>query len=146
MSEDRREQVLSRIFTILEDIKDFTTVVRNVDEMPERSRPCAVLIDGDERRSDTSQGNWESAYIVIMTPIIAIGVSSSPEQIGGDANALRTKVLAGILPDATLKSIVGKNGRIIYEGLTGKLSHGSLMACDAQLEFQIHYPLIVKNL
>lgn len=146
MSEDRREAVLSRIIAILANVDDLTTVLRNVDEIPERSRPCAILIDGDERRSETSQGNWESAYIVIMSPIIAIGVSSTPEQVGPDCNALRAKVLSAILNDSQLRTIVGRNGRIVYEGMIGKLSQGSLMAGDIQLELQIHYPLIVKNL
>ena len=45
-----------RIFGTTSSISNVTTVTRNMDEMPEAGRPCLVLIDGDETRSDTSRG------------------------------------------------------------------------------------------
>lgn len=143
---DVREQILSRIFSILEGIKDFNAVIRNVDEFPEKGRPVASLIDGDEIKSDTSRAVWDQPYVMDMRPMIAIGVSSTPDGIGPDVNALRAKVLKTILTDSQLKGIIGRNGRIVYDGLSGKLSQGSLMACDMQLNFAISYPLIIQSL
>lgn len=138
---DRREQILARILTILEGIRDFTTVARNLDEMPEGGRPCAVLIDGDETRSDTSEGIGTQPLIMNMMPSLSIGVSSTPEKLGQALSPLRTKVRLAILNDAQLQTLIGRKGRIRYEGLAGKLSHGSLMGADEQLNFSIFYTL-----
>lgn len=143
---DKRELILDRIFDILSGIRGVTTIVRNVDEMPEASRPCLVLIDGDEARSDTSRGIGMQPVVMVMSPVIAIGVSSTPSQVGTDANALRVKILPAILGDAQLTALMGKNGRISYDRADGKLSHGSLMACDLQLVFSIYYPLDPSDL
>lgn len=140
---DRREAILVRIYKILQGIKEFKTVARNLDELPESSRPCAVLIDGDEVRSDTSEGRGRQVVVMNMTPVISIGVSSSPDAIGAEANAIRAKVLPAILGDTTLLGLLSKEsrGRILYEGVSGRLSHGSLMASDIQLNFSIFYLL-----
>jgi len=81
-----------------------------------------------------------------MAPIIAIGVSAKPEDVGADANGLRAKILPALLGDAQLGSLASPNGRIQYNGANGKLSQGSLMACDLQLLFSISYPLIPAEL
>lgn len=146
MSADKREDILARLFTILSGIRNITTVARNIDEMPEGSRPCIVLIDGDEARSDTSRGKAMQTVVMVMTPRIAIGVSNSPDNLGPDINAIRAKVLPAILGDATLATILGANGRITYDGLAGKLSQGSLMASDMELNFTIQYPLDINAL
>lgn len=138
---DKREEILARLLEILEGIKDFTTVARNLDEMPETGRPCAILMDGDETRSDTSEGIGMQVLIMDMMPVISIGVSSSPENVGTEANALRCKVVPAILRDAELETLIGRKGRIRFEGVSGKLSHGSLMASDLQLNFSICYTL-----
>lgn len=145
---DAREAILARIYKILQGIKDFKTVARNLDELPESARPCAVLIDGDEVRSDTSEGRGRQVVVMNMTPVISIGVSSSPDEIGADVNALRAKVLPAILGDATLLQLIGKEsrGRILYDGVNGRLSHGSLMASDIQLNFSIFYLLNPETL
>ncbi|HET7376496.1 MAG TPA: hypothetical protein VFK30_07300 [Anaerolineae bacterium] len=146
MSADKREDILARLFTVLSGIRNITTVARNIDEMPEGSRPCIVLIDGDEIRSDTSRGKALQTVVMVMTPRIAIGISSSPDNLGPDINAIRAKVLPAVLGDATLTTILGTNGKITYDGLAGKLSQGSLMASDMELNFSIEYPLDIKAL
>jgi hypothetical protein len=138
---DRREQILARIFTILSGIRGVNLVVRNVDEIPEQARPCLVLIDGDETRSLTSRGLGMQPVIVDMVPVIAIGVSAKSEDIGGDANSLRAKILPALLGDAQLDTLATPNGRLQYNGANGKLSQGRLMACDIQLLFSLSYPL-----
>lgn len=146
MSADKREDILARLFTILGGIRNITTVARNIDEMPEGSRPCIVLIDGDEIRSDSSRGKAMQTVVMVMTPRIAIGISNSPGNLGPDINAIRAKVLPAVLGDATLTTILGANGKITYDGLAGKLSQGSLMASDMELNFSIEYPLDIKTL
>jgi hypothetical protein len=141
MSEDRREAVLSRLFDLITAIGDFNAAERNLDELPEGVRPCAVLIDGDENRSADSEGRNGQPIIMVMTPIIAIGVSGQVDDIGPNLSSLRSQVISKTLNDATLRSIIGPNGKVIYDGLTGKLSHGSLMAADAEIRFAISYPL-----
>jgi hypothetical protein len=139
---DRREEILFRIEQILASIADANTVIRNVDEIPESSRPCLILIDGDEAISPTSTGRNGQPLIMEMTPVIAIGVSDRPETLGAQANGFRAAILAALLGDTQLQTIIGApNGRIQYTGAKGKLSHGSLMASDLQLDFTISYKL-----
>lgn len=146
MSADKREDILARLFTIISGIRNITTVARNLDEMPEGSRPCIVLIDGNEVRADDSRGKGRQTVIMVMTPIIAVGVSSTVADLGADANAIRAKLLPAILTDTTLATILGTNGKITYDGLAGKLSQGSLMASDMELNFTIEYPLDILGL
>ena len=114
-------------------------MARNVDEMPESSRPCLILIDGDERRSDTSRAIGLQPLVIMMNPVIAIGVSASPHSVGPDVNELRAKILPAVLGDSQLTSLLTANGRIQYDGANGKLSHGSFMADDLELLFTLHY-------
>lgn len=139
---DKREEILSRIYTILKTIQN-VTVRRDLDEIPEDLRPCIVLLSGNETRSDTAEGRGMQILMMAMTPSICIGVSSSPDGVGPAANAIRAKVLSAILGDATLVTLMGKEakGRILYNGCDDKLSHGSLMASDLQLNFEIYYCL-----
>src|SRR5512143_4294324 len=146
MSADKREDILARLFTIISTIRNITTVARNLDEMPEGSRPCIVLIDGNEVRADDSRGKGRQTVIMVMTPTIAVGVSSTVADLGADANAIRAKLLPAILTDTTLATILGTNGKITYDGLAGKLSQGSLMASDMELNFTIEYPLDILGL
>jgi hypothetical protein len=143
---DRREEILGRIFDVLSTIRGVNIVVRNVDEMNEAQRPCLVLIDGDEIISPTSTGRNGQPMVMEMTPIIAVGVSQKPETLGGQANGFRVAILAALLGDLQLQSMATTNGRIQYTGANGKLSHGSLMASDLQLNFTISYALIPSEL
>jgi hypothetical protein len=138
---DRREEILYRIEQILNDIPGILTLFRNVDEIPESSRPCLVLIDGDEAISPTATGRNGQPMVMEMNPIIAIGVSDRPSTLGAQANGFRASILAALLGDAELLALATSNGRIHYTGANGKLSHGSLMASDLQLNFTIAYKL-----
>jgi hypothetical protein len=133
--------VLARLLDLITAIGDFNIVERNLDELPEGIRPCAVLIDGDENRSADTEGKNGQPIIMVMTPIIAIGCSGQAEDVGPTLSSLRGQVIKAVSNDATLRSIVGPNGKVFYDGLTGKLSHGSLMAADAEIRFAINYPL-----
>lgn len=139
---DKREEILSRIYTLLKTIQN-VTVARDLDEMPEESRPCIVLLSGNETRSDSSEGRGLQVLMMAMAPMIAIGVSSTPDGVGPAANAIRAKILPAILGDAQLVTLMGKEakGRIFYNGCGDKLSHGNLMASDLQLNFEIYYTL-----
>jgi len=143
MSNDRREDILSRLYAILKTIKG-VSVYRNVDEVPDAKRPYLMLIDGDEVRSDTAAGKNSQPVVMKMSPLILFGTSGT--DVGPDVNALRAKVLPAIMTDATLQTTIGNNGRILYEGLTGRLSSGPLMASDMQLNLSIFYVLQISTL
>jgi hypothetical protein len=138
---DRREDILDRIYAVLLGVRGINDWARNIDEMQELQRPCLILIDGDEVISPTSTGRNGQPMVMEMTPIIAIGVSDKPETLGAQANGFRAAILAGLLADAQLQGLATTNGRIQYTGANGKLSHGSLMASDLQLNFTISYKL-----
>jgi hypothetical protein len=51
-----------------------------------------------------------------MTPLILIAVGGKPETIGTTLNTLRRKFIKKVLEDATLRTLVDRNG-IRYDGL-----------------------------
>ena len=110
--------------------------------MPKRGAlPDLILIDGDENVSATARGINGQPLVMEMVPIIAIGVSNKPQNLGADVNGFRAAVLAALLHDAELNMLATTNGKLRYTGANGKLSHGSLMASDLQFNFTISYKL-----
>ncbi|HET7376547.1 MAG TPA: hypothetical protein VFK30_07555, partial [Anaerolineae bacterium] len=108
---------------------------------------CIVLIDGDEGLADGFRNKGGSAPIIMMmSPRIAIGVSTSVDDLGPSVNAIRAALVPAIMKDASLATILSPNGKITYDGLAGKLSQGSLMASDMELNFSIEYPLDINTL
>jgi hypothetical protein len=147
MSADLRESVLARLADILAGVSDFLTVARNLDELPETKRPCAILIDGDEVRTPDTQGRNGQPIMIDMSPVVSIGVSADdPADVGPAVSSLRAQVIKAVLFDAQLYTILGANGRIIYDGATSKLSHGSILNGDVELRFVFTYPLKPRDL
>lgn len=151
MSSDIREAVLTRLADLLAGISDFTFTARNLDELPETKRPCAILIDGDENRSTETLGINGQPLMMQMAPIVAIGASQlDGSDLGQAVSSLRAQVIKAVLFDSVLAGIIkpngGGRGRILYDGLTNKLSHGSILAADAELRFVINYPLKPSDL
>lgn len=144
---DRRELILTRLFECLQMITGVTTVVRNRGELPEDKRPAITMLDADEEAGPAAiqQGHMAMApNLVVMRPeIYAVLQQREPknENVGQDLNALRRSILQATINDATLKSLVGSNGLIIYEGCSTDLASGRSMQGQLQIKLAFRYVL-----
>ena len=165
--DDRRELILERLTALLEDLtipilggpapNVFTEIPagnfdRNRNELDAKKVPGILLLDGDEVRDSRAtlppRGNVENAVptqVMKMTPEIYVvldvrGISN--QNVGQDLNAARLAILAAVLPDQTLQSIVGTNGDIVYDGCVTDLARNRSMKGQLGISLTFTYPLI----
>lgn len=149
---DRREQILDRLFQCLQSVPGVTTVARNRGELPEDTRPAITMLDGDEDADLAAipQGHMAMApNLVIMRPeIYAVLNQREPknEGVGQDLNNLRKEILRATINDPQLKTLVGSNGLIIYEGCTTDLASGRSMQGQIQVRVAFRYVLKPSDL
>src|SRR4030095_3144801 len=90
----KREDILSRLFVILNTVEDLKLVARNLDEFPEAVRPMAILLDGDEEAVAELARPWVKgkAYTVVqMNPLIVVSMGGKSEDVGPDINELMAR-------------------------------------------------------
>jgi hypothetical protein len=145
---DRREQVLSALFTLLKAVNNVQAVVRNRGELPAATRPAVVLLDGDETARDgvpQERGRLTAApNLVDMSPEIYVVMDQREpknERIGEDMNAMRMAILKAIMTDAPLIAILGSNGDIKYSGCATDMASGRSMEGQLSLNFTFTYVL-----
>jgi hypothetical protein len=154
---DRRERILTRVWDLLKTIPGMATHVRNRGELPEELRPALVLLDADESVELThtqARGQLRTPpMIVVMRPQIFITLKDREpknEGIGEELNRVRRLVLPILLPtltgDDTLKTLVGANGFIRYEGLLTDMATGRSMRGELQFLFAFGYVLRLDEL
>lgn len=142
---DKREEILTRLFELLQTVPGVTTVARNRGELPEDLRPAITLLDGDEEAdlAAVAQGHMVQApNIVTMRPeIYAVLQQREPknENVGQDLNTFRKEILRVIIGDNNLKTLVGTNGLIFYEGCLTDLASGRSMQGQIQVRLAFRY-------
>lgn len=148
MSIDRREEVLARLFAILDDIEGRETCVRNRGILDNDKLPALILLDGDETTKTLSGGNTRgrtglSVSLVTMTPQIFVVLKlkkPANELVGQLVNTFRGRILNAIAADEQLKAIIGPNGGMTYDAMETDLKTGSPLEGEAQLNFSITVP------
>jgi hypothetical protein len=143
----KREDILARLFLILNTVEDLKTVARNLDEFPEAVRPMAILIDGGEEAVPELQRPWVKgkAYTVVqMNPLIVVSIGGKPEDVGPDINELIARIVTAVMTDAELTTIVTANAQcgVYYLATDDRLNHSLAMDCDMQMRFGIRYTLL----
>jgi len=143
----RREDILARLFVILNTVEDLKLVARNLDEFPEAVRPMAILLDGDEEAVAELARPWVKgkAYTVIqMNPIIVVSMGGRPEDVGTDINELMARIVTAVMSDVELTTIVVANSQcgVYYLATDYRLNHSLAMDCDMQMRFGIRYTLL----
>src|SRR4030095_4596198 len=143
----KREDILSRLFVILNTVEDLKLVARNLDEFPEAVRPMAILLDGDEEAVAELQRPWVKgkAYTVVqMNPLIVVSIGGKPEDVGTDINELIMRIVTAVMTDAELATIVIANAQcgVYYLATDDRLNHSLAMDCDMQMRFGIRYTLL----
>ena len=126
-------------------------IVLNRNELPATLVPGLILLDGDEVRDRTKalppRGNVENRVpdqVMKMTPEVYVVLDTRTPgnlNVGDDLNTARLAILATILPDPTLQSLVGANGDIWLDGCVTDLSRGRQMKGQMGLSFSFQYPL-----
>ena len=154
MSIERREEVLARLFAILEAINGpdgFVTAKRNRALLDNDACPAVIQLDGDERVSNTAMGRGRqkmSPVLTTFTPQIFILLKYKKPQnieVGQLLNSFRGKVLRAIANDAQLLALVGPNGDIGYDGCETDLKTGMPMEGQMQINLSISAPFNPYN-
>lgn len=144
---DRREEILSAIFEVLQSVEGFTSCVRNRDQLDAAKRPALFLLDGDEEAKRDADGrNRIAASLnrVVMRPEIHIALDSRKTQnisVGQDLNALRAAVVKAVLTDEALVALCDN---IFYAGSVTDL--GKDRQLEGQMAIMIELTYILRPL
>jgi hypothetical protein len=144
---DKREQILARLFTVLQAIPGIEQHVRNRGELPDEKRPAITMLDADEIADERpfAQGRITAfANRMIMTPEIYVALKDQkPDNLtaGQLLNGFRVAIIKAVMTDAELKDLVGSNGEIRYEGCVTDLARGRTMAGEILIRFAFVYVL-----
>lgn len=145
---DRRQQILDRLAAVLlplvESPKHFT---RNRDQLPDKLRPAITLLDADEvadtRPFDKAKrGLAQAPNLMRLSPeiIITLRDSKPPNpNVGQELNQFRVSILAAVLFDDALNSLVGTNGEIQYRGCETDLGRGRTMQGEMAIALTFVY-------
>jgi hypothetical protein len=157
-SDDMRENILARIFTVMASVTvdpAIVTTVRNRGLMENEKRPAQVLLDGDEfpRLSvDTRRIKGMASLMAPQIVQIRPGVYYLPKEkrptnvqngvnIGTEANTWRIAFLNKLWADVELAELLGSNGSMVYNGCETDLKSGSAMSGEIKLDFIVNYVL-----
>lgn len=166
---DRREQILERLEAILGGLTipllgdenggptslPAGNFVRNRDQLSAQTTPGIILLDGDEIRDPRAtlppRGLQEVKMpdqVMRMTPEIYVVLDvRQPRNLntGEDLNTARLAILAAVLPDSQLQSIVGANGNIVYDQAVTDLARNRQMQGQLGVSITFTYPLLRRE-
>lgn len=159
---DRRERILTRMEELLQGVCTQLggwIYARNRGELPDEMRPALILLDADEAvglpvQLNQARGQLRTPPMIMeMRPqLFAVLKDREPKNllVGTDLLTARRLILPLLLPslltDDTLKSLVGSNGFIRYEGLLTDLATGRSMRGECQFNFVFGYVLRLDEL
>ena len=145
---DNREAILARLAVLLAAIAGIESFARNRGLVANDSRPGIVLLDGDESerpprvgRNLTGRQSMLPVFMAMKPQIFVLMDARQPQNVdvGTDINAFRTAIIRAIAADTTLRSLVGTNGDIVYNGSETDLKSGSPLDGEMRLDFTFSY-------
>lgn len=134
---------------------DPTLFVHNRGQLPSEKVPGLILLDADETRDPRYTQPQAGRKVPVgtavmrMTPEIYIVLNvrtPNNTNVGEDLNTVRAALLNLILHDATLLTIVGANGQILYDGCITDLARNRTLKGQMGLSITFVYPLIPGEL
>jgi hypothetical protein len=159
---DRRDQILTRLFTLLGTVSvtistgtfSGSKLVRNRNELPQEKVPGLILLDADEVKDPrfpelSGRGSRPGPGMMKMTPEVYIVLDQrKPNNIlvGEDLNLIRAAVLNLVLHDSALQAFTGQNGLITYDGCVTDLARNRVMQGQMGLSITFSYPFIPDEL
>jgi hypothetical protein len=140
---DKREQILARLFAVLQAVPSVGTdpetngpcVYRNRDDLPDTKRPAILLLDASEVANESVKEHGRLSkspnFVTLKPEIFAVLPSSQPQNIGvGQAlSNMRADILAAVLNDSQLNALcsVGGGGQMQYAGGLTDMARGQPM-------------------
>jgi hypothetical protein len=165
---DTREDILQRLFVILQGIPNLgtdpyiggPTVYRNRDQLPDELRPGILLLDADETVVLKSVDNRDSSRtptLVELKPEIYVCLKtikptnldpSTNINVGTIINGYRLAILKAVMNDTTLQGLVrvGYGGSINFSAVITDLARNRTMMGEMGIAFFFTYPLIPSTL
>lgn len=152
----KREQILSRIHTLLGTVSGITAAYRDRAEFPDDKLPAACVLDGGEQViQDLGPNKFVKMppAIFALTPQVFVvlrprdnlanetldGVAAP---VGPELSDWLDKIITAVVNDPTLLSLVGSNGQILYRGCETDMQTGSSIIGQLQVNFEFHYVFI----
>lgn len=146
---DVREQILERLVTVCAGVTGVTTAGRNLTDVPLMARP-AVLVNGGAEQMISSprpSARFSQVQLMELTPGITLLVrSDTGTEAGALMSLFRGRLVAAILADATLQSIVTTNGAIRYDGCNEVEPTPESKEPRLELQVAFTYPLRLADL
>lgn len=150
---DKREQILTRLETILTETADTgVNVYRDRAELEDNELPAYVLLDGNETKSvgASEVGGRRGPQVMLLTPQVFY-VPVPPENqfnvgIGPTLSDHRVLLLRAIMQDETLKLLLGDNGYVEYRGMETDMNTGAEVKGQFRLDLALAYPLNFNTL
>jgi hypothetical protein len=148
-----REQILAQIVAVLGSISGVMGVYRDRGLMGDEKLPAIVVLDGRE----DIVSNIPPLKSVQMTPAIFrlqpqifvicrerddatnLTLDGQDDPIGPELSGWRDVVLAHLVNDPTLVSMLTTSGQIVYRGSQTDMATGRLLRGELQLFIDFHY-------
>lgn len=145
MSVDKHEELLARVFEILQTIPNTNTAVRNRGLLDNEMRPGLVLLDGDAFSKVNGAGRGRvrmSPQMMEARPQVFVVMDTRLPQnanLGQDMNAIAFAIIQAIAQDQPLLDIIGSNGDVTLIRAETDLKSGSAVRGQTRLDFTIVY-------
>lgn len=148
---DKREDILVRYLAIAQSVQiaDTTikTVIRNRGWKSNEDRPAIVLLDGDEANTGAEYrlgrgGLQMRPALVTMRPELYVLLDERRLQndtVGQDLNNYRVLLARALAIDTQMVSLLGSNGKVVYNGCVTDLKSGSALTGQMRLDFAFTY-------
>lgn len=150
---DVREDILARLAEVLATIPNINAVYRNNVDIPETDLPAAILLDGDEETTDSTDKSMRPPNrptMVTMTPGIIVQVQDDNVVLGSIITTFRQELIKRVLIDSELNQLAGTgrlgNGAIRYLGCQTDVGWTRTGFAALTAQFLFKYPLIPNDL
>lgn len=148
--DDIRENILLQIPIVCAGITGIAAVDQNVLDVNALYRPAIIVLDGSEEVSlarPNSTVRFSQVQMVELTPEIRLLYrADTGEETRKLGSLFRARIISAILNDATLRSLVGRNGEIRYTGCSVPEPNPEQKEPRLDLNFVFTYPLRLADL
>lgn len=151
---DKREDILAQYLAIAVAVKtadvSIKTAIRNRGWQSNEERPAVILLDADEATTGNQStygrgGLLMRPAIVTMRPELYVILDErrlKNDTVGESLNAYRVALSQAIASDTTMATLLGSNGKVVYNGCVTDLKSGSALTGQMRLDFAFTYVFV----
>jgi hypothetical protein len=149
-----REEILTRVFQILQAVAGDVPVYRNRKDVLDIVRPAIVLLDGTEKNISPDQESGKTVRmrpaLICMSPQIfvllkerdnamnnTVGNVSAP--LGAELNYWIDAIRGALSSDPTLLQLITPNGQVIFRGAWTDCQTGSTIIGELRMFIDLLY-------